>query len=84
MKSITVHGLDDALDTKIRAEAGKKGQSLNKTIKQLLGDALGVGEKPHDRRQDFRDLFDTWSSADLDAFSRATERFGKVDPEDWK
>ena len=35
MKSITIHGLDDPLDTLIREKAGKQNLSLNKTIKQL-------------------------------------------------
>ena len=84
MKSITVHGLDDALDEKIRTKAGAEGQSLNKTIKQLLREALGMGEQQPDRRRDFEDLFGTWSRADLEAFRLATQSFGKVDPEDWK
>ena len=84
MKSITIHGLDDATDEKIRSKAGAEGQSLNRTIKQLLKEALGMGEQPQDRRRDFQDLFGTWSPADLEAFGRATDGFGQIDPEDWK
>ncbi len=35
MKSITIHGLDDPLDTLIRERAGKQNLSLNKTVRQL-------------------------------------------------
>ena len=84
MKSITIHGLEDDLDEKIRNKAGQEGLSLNKTIKLLVREALGVSERPPDHRQDFQDLFATWSRADLEAFDRATEDFGRVDTEDWK
>ncbi len=84
MKSITIHGLDDGLDEKIRSRAGEEGQSLNKTIKLLLGKALGVGERPPDRREDFQDLFGAWSQADLEEFDRAIEDFGEIDTRDWK
>ena len=33
MKSITIHGLEDPLDTLIREKARQEGLSLNKTIK---------------------------------------------------
>ena len=84
MKSITIHGLDDDLDEKIRSRAGAEGLSLNKTIKMLVREALGMDGQPPDRRQDFQDLFGTWSPADLEAFGRATEDLGRVDSEDWK
>ena len=84
MKSITIHGLDDDLDEKIRSRAGAEGLSLNKTIKLLVREALGMGDQPRDRRQDFQDLLGTWSRADVEAFSHATEDFGQVDPADWK
>ena len=84
MKSITIHGLDDDLDERIRSKAGAEGLSLNKTIKLLVREGLGMGDQRPDRRQDFQDLFGTWSRADLEAFGRATEDLGRVDSEDWK
>ena len=84
MKSITIHGLNDALDHRIRTVASKEGQSLNKTIKRLLMAALGMGERPMDRRGDFEDLFGSWSKADLEAFERATDSLNQVDPKDWE
>ena len=84
MKSITIHGLEDDLDEKIRRKAEEEGLSLNKTIKLLVRGALGMGDKPRDRRIGFQDLFGTWSRADLEAFGRATEDFGRVDPKDWE
>ena len=84
MKSITIHGLEDELDERIRLKAGEKGLSLNKTLKFLVREALGMGDRPPDRRQDFQDLFGAWSREDLEAFDRATEDFGRADPKDWE
>lgn len=84
MKSITIHGLEDDLDEKIRSKAGEEGLILNKTLKLLVREALGMGSRRKDRRQDFQDLFGTWSSEDLEAFGRATEGFSRIDTEDWR
>ena len=84
MKSITIHGMDDALDEEIRSKAGAEGQSLNKTIKHLLTEALGMGKSSQDRRPDFQDLFGIWSHGDVEAFNRAIEDMGRVDPQEWK
>jgi plasmid stability protein len=40
MKSITIHGLDDELDQSIRQRARKKGLSINKTLKEVLGEVF--------------------------------------------
>ena len=84
MKSITIHGLEDELDKGIRSKAEKEGRSLNKTIKQLLKEALGLIDQPRDHRQDFLDLCGVWSKSDLHDFERATEDLRSIDPEDWK
>lgn len=84
MKSITIHGLDDDLDEMIRIKAGEKGLSLNKMLKALVREALGMGTKPPDRKRDFQDLFGTWSQEDLLAFDQVTEDFGRIDPKDWE
>lgn len=77
MKSITIHGLDDALDEKNPRKAGEEGLSLNETIKQLLRKSLGLSELQPDCRH-FEDLFGTWSQADLQEFNRATDDLGQI------
>lgn len=85
MKSITIHDLDDVLDKKIREKAKSQGLSLNKTIKKLLEKSLGINRgKGKDHREDFIDLFGSWSSEDLDEFKKAISDFEKVDPKDWE
>ena len=84
MKSITIHGLDDPLDTLIRERAKKQGTSLNKTIKKLLAESLGVTPvSGGDHRKDFLDLFGCWSKKEAEEFSQRLGDFEKVDPEDW-
>lgn len=85
MKSITIHSLDDDLDRKIRSIASKEGQSLNKTIKKILRSALGLeAQDKLARRNEFKDLFGTWSDKDLREFQEGTADFSKIDPADWQ
>ena len=85
MKSITIHNLDDRTVDLIQKEASKKGLSLNKTIKLLLRQALGM--KPvltEDRKQEFLDLFGIWSDKDLQELNSNVDDLSQVDPGDWK
>lgn len=85
MKSITIHSLDDDLDSKIRSIASKEGQSLNKTIKKILRIALGLDEQNKSARQkQFKDLFDTWSNKDFQDFQKRTSDLSKIDRADWQ
>lgn len=84
MRSITIHGLEDPLDSLIEERARKQGTSLNKTIKQLLAESLGVSEKPTHHNQDFEDLFGIWTAKDLEEFSQKSEGFSTIDPKDWE
>lgn len=84
MKSITIHGLEDPLDTLIREKAKSQGLSLNKTIKKLLAESLGVSPKSvKDRKSDFLDLFGKWSQKEARQFSTQIADLEKIDPEDW-
>ena len=83
MKSITIHGMDDELDRLIREKAAADGKSLNKTIKSLLEEALGVRPSKN-HREEFMDLFGRWSEADRRQFEQATEDLRQVDPGDWE
>lgn len=84
MTSITIHGLEDPLDSLIRERARQQGLSLNKAIKQLLAESLGVSQDGQKNRNDFEDLCGTWSQEDLVEFARNTHGFSIVDPKDWE
>ena len=80
MKSITIHNLEDSLDSRIREKAKKQGTSLNKTIQLLLKQALGLKPRPkQDNKDDFMDLCGVWSNE----FSKNTGDFNRIDESDW-
>ena len=85
MKSITIHGLDETLDRLIKKKAKKQGSSLNKTIKGLLEESLGLQKKNNsDHRADFLDLFGVWTKKESEQFMTSTKELEKTDKEDWQ
>ena len=85
MKSITIHGLDSDVASRLERQARETSMSLNKTIKKLLAVALGLpSEAQIDRRGHFEDLCGVWSKSEAKAFSRATQDMDRVDSEDWE
>ena len=85
MKSITIHGLDHQLDKLIRKRAKKHGISLNKTIKNLLEESLGIKKLPdYDHSEDFMDMFGTWSEEDNKKFDKSISDLEKIDEKDWQ
>lgn len=85
MKSITIHNLDDSLESLIREKAKKLGISLNKTIQLLLKQALGLNsKKTKGNREEFLDVFAVWSKRDEDEFNKKIKDFTKINKADWK
>lgn len=85
MKSITIHGIDKNLEKMINARARAEGLSINKTVKKLLEESLGI--KPAQtakHRDDFKEFCGFWSKNDLVEFEAETEDTRKINPEDWK
>jgi len=77
MKSITVRGVDDDLDEKLREKAREKGVSINQVVIDLLKEQLGLRKKKKFTvvYSDLDHLFGRWSE---DEFQRIQ---GKVDAE---
>ncbi|EKD33831.1 MAG: hypothetical protein ACD_75C02579G0006 [uncultured bacterium] len=84
MTSITIHGLEDPLDSLIREKARRQGISLNKVIKQLLAESFGLSPKNSTHGNDFADLSGVWSPEDLAEFTRNTEELSDIDSRDWE
>lgn len=85
MKSITIHALDDDLAEEIKKRAQAEGVSLNKTIKKLLREALGLmPNQVRDRQDEFADLFGCWSKEEAAEFDAAVQDFERVDAKDWQ
>ena len=84
MKSITIHGLDEQFSFQIEKKAKELGLSLNKTIKKLLEQALGIKKNPIEgRKQAFKEFLGVWNKSDLREFSQNIRDFEKIDPKDW-
>lgn len=84
MKSITIHGLDDYLDQKIKEKAENEGISINKAIKKVLEDAFGGRKNRVDHKEEFMDLFKTWTQDEQNEFENATADFEKINRGDWQ
>jgi len=85
VKSITIHGIDDITSNQLQIAAEKLGLSLNKTIKKIIQEALGI--KPAEissRKKDFEEFCGLWNNDDLKEFNEAVEPLRQVNSEDWK
>ncbi|MDA3940507.1 MAG: hypothetical protein PF693_14555 [Spirochaetia bacterium] len=85
MKSITVHGIDEITSRQLQIVAEKLGLSLNKTIKKIIQEALGI--KPAEissRRSDFEEFCGIWDADDLQKFYESVKPLRQVNSEDWK
>ncbi|MEQ9298469.1 MAG: hypothetical protein RIF33_07895 [Cyclobacteriaceae bacterium] len=83
MKSITVHNIDEHTAKLIEQKAKKLGLSLNKTIKALLHQALGVEKGVIDNQKSFEEFFGIWSEQDSLEFHKNTEDTRAIDKSDW-
>ena len=85
MKAITVRGIDDEVDRRLRKRAKESGDSINTTILKLLRQSLGLnGGSAYTIHHDLDDLAGTWSRDDLEEFNKTQEGFSTIDAEMWK
>lgn len=85
MKSITIHGIDDPLAELIKSRAQSEGLSINKTVKKLLEESLGVRPRANGtNRIDFEEFCGIWSDSELTEFEEKTKDLRSVNDEDWK
>lgn len=83
MNSITLHNLEPELARQIQKKAAASGASLNKTIKGLLRDSLGMSKTK--KKHNFDKFFGVWSKKEAQEFERIIEEeFEVVDKKDWK
>lgn len=84
MSTITMHGVDQDVDRRIREIARSENTSINRAAQALLRRALGLDTRNVNHRAQFQDVVGVWSQADLAEFEAATADFSKIDAEDWK
>ena len=83
MKSITVHGIDDILERKIKEKSKEYKLSQNKTVKYLLEEALSIKEKEI-RKNELSSLFGRWSKEEQIEFEERIKDMESIDVSDWQ
>jgi hypothetical protein len=83
MSQITLRDIPDELETYIRTLSQQNGQSLNKTVLDLLKKSTGILQDKKKRR-DLSSLAGTWSDDDVKEFEKNTAMFEIIDCEVWK
>lgn len=80
--SITIHNLDPVLYATLREKAEATNLSLNRLIKALLAQSLGLTKRQ--KVADFSQFLNQWSQEDYDEFIQSQTDFSTVNPADWK
>jgi hypothetical protein len=85
VKSITIHDLDEQLADLIRRKARADGTSLNRTIKKLLEQAVGMRPREEGLHTEaFAEFCGVWSEAELRELDESLASFEVVDEGDWR
>jgi hypothetical protein len=82
VKSITIHGIDAALDKKITEKSKEYGLSQNRTVKAILQNSLLPDQKTS-KREMFADLFGKWTENEKKVFDTRIEDLETTDVSDW-
>jgi len=83
LKQLTLRNIPEDIEREIRRIARERGSSINKTIHELLGEALGI-DRTSRKKRDLSDFAGFWDKEEAKEFEKATEVFEKVDEELWK
>lgn len=82
---ITIRSVDPKLRAAIEREAQRRGQSLNRTVLALLGEATGTrSTREPETFDDLDDLAGTWSASEARRFEKAMGTQRQVDQKLWK
>jgi ferritin-like protein len=84
MKSISVHGVDTETEKTIKERAKNEGKSVNKVMKELVAQSLGLTGRPPDNRAEFADLCGVWTEKQASEFMELIADFEVVDAKDWR
>ena len=85
MTQLSIRDVTPATAAKLKRNATRKGQSLNRYLQSVLRQTAAgeqvAGRTAHD---DLDALAGTWTAAQGQAFERATAPFAEVDPALWR
>ena len=86
MKAITIRGVDENLEKKLKGAAKSKSMSMNQFILNSLRKSLGL-EKDNIHTKEFDDLdflFGKWSEKEYESFENSQKAFQSIDREMWE
>jgi|APSaa5957512493_1039668.scaffolds.fasta_scaffold102714_1 plasmid stability protein len=86
MKAITIRGVDNNLEKKLKVAAKSGSLSVNQLILNSLRKSLGLEkDKIHTREYtDLNFLFGKWTEEEYEAFEKTQKDFQSIDAELWK
>lgn len=85
MKTITLRGINDALDKALKEKSRKQQESVNQIAIKLLNRGVGLSsDKVFQKYDDLDSLAGTWSEEDEMIFHQNTQFFNKIDGEMWE
>ena len=80
--SLTIHNLDPLLYSQLKQKAEATNVSLNRLIKTLLTQTLGLNKTA--KISDFSAFSNQWSQKELKDFQSTQTQFSTVDVRDWQ
>ena len=85
MKAITIRGIDEEIEKKLRIAARDNGDSINSTLLKLIRRGLGLDKQhPYQIFHDLDSLAGTWTEADEGEFMAVQAGFSMIDQDLWK
>ncbi|MHC6202680.1 hypothetical protein ACYULU_05745 [Breznakiellaceae bacterium SP9] len=83
MCTLTIDGIDEALENEISEKAKEFGLSRSGAVKRILEDAL-LSRKREEKNRELSKFCGIWTDEDAAEFEAATKNFRTVDPRDWE
>ena len=80
MKTLTVRNLPPVVAEALEREKRRRGESLNRTVIELLRQSLGVGME---RSNGLAQLAGSWTEDEFRDFQEAVADFDRIDAELW-
>jgi len=81
LKNLTIRNVPDDLADALEREKGRRRESLNQTVIELLSQGLGVGLS---RSNGLARLAGTWTAEDHRMFEESIAPFEEIDAELWR
>ncbi|MEA3288443.1 MAG: antitoxin [Candidatus Marinimicrobia bacterium] len=86
MKTITIRGIDNELDSLLKISAKEKSMSVNQFLLGTLRKMMGL-EKDNIHTKVYHDLdflFGNWTEKEFSEFQHTQQDFSRIDEEMWK